>query len=277
MSISTDPEDWIRRFHPNPEARIRLICLPHAGGSAPFYFPVSRALAPRAEVLAVQYPGRMDRRRETMIDEITALCDAVFQALEPALRRDPRPFAVFGHSMGATVGYELARRCEAAGLPPTRLFASGRRAPSRQLCETVHQRDDAGLIADIKRLSGTDDRVFGDEELLAMLLPAIRNDYRAAETYVHRRPERTLHCPITVLTGDRDPKVDLESAEAWSEHTTAPCELLVYPGGHFYLVPRAQEVLAVITERLAQDAGAEPALAAVPAVPAGAAYREGAN
>lgn len=274
MSISTAPEDWIRRFHPNPDARIRLICLPHAGGSAPFYFPVSRALTPEIEVLAMQYPGRMDRRRETMIDDIAALSDAVFRALEPALRGDPRPFAVFGHSMGATVGYELARRCEAAGLRPVRLFASGRRAPSRQLHETVHKRDDAGLIADIKRLSGTDDRVFGDEELLAMLLPAIRNDYKAAETYVHRRPELTLGCPVTVLTGDRDPKVDLESAEAWREHTTGPCEVLVYPGGHFYLVPRAREVLSVITGRLAHDAGAEPALVAGPA---GAGYIEGAN
>lgn len=259
MTHSTDPEAWIRRFHPNPDAGIRLICLPHAGGSAPFYFPVSRALAPEIEVLAVQYPGRMDRRKEPLIGSIDTLAEVLFEVLEPVL--DDKPYALFGHSMGATVAFELARRFEAIGKRPRHLFASGRRAPSRQLQETVHQRDDAGLIADLKKLSGTDAKIFGNEELLASILPAIRGDYKAAETYEFRAGPALLRTPITALIGDQDPKVDRASAEAWGVHTTGDFELLVYPGGHFYLAEQAPAVLQVISERLSPYAAAAPVLA----------------
>ena len=247
-----DPDAWIRRFHPSPAAPIRLICLPHAGGSAPFYFPVSAALHPDVEVLAVPYPGRQDRRREALIDSIDALTDAVYQAVLPYT---DAPFALFGHSMGATVAFELARRLEADGRDPLHAFMSGRRAPSRQLFETVHQRDDAGIIADLKALSGTDLRIFGEAELLHSVLPAIRNDYKAAETYRYR-PGRPLRCPVTVLVGDADPKVPVATAEAWQEHTSGECTVHVWPGGHFYLVEHATEVLRLVAARLAPASSA---------------------
>ncbi|MGA8117312.1 MAG: alpha/beta fold hydrolase [Actinocatenispora sp.] len=246
MSI-TDPDAWVRRFHPSPDAAVRLICLPHAGGSAPFFFPVSAALSPGIEVLAVQYPGRQDRRREPLIDSIAALSDATYEAVLP---HTDRPFALFGHSMGATVAFELGRRLEAEGRQPVHVFASGRRAPSRQLFETVHQRDDEGIIADLRTLSGTDQRIFGDDEIMRSVLPAIRNDYKAAETYRFEPGGGTLHCPVSVLVGDDDPKVDLDAANAWQDHTTGECTVTVYPGGHFYLVEHAPAVLALISDRL---------------------------
>jgi pyochelin biosynthetic protein PchC len=233
---------WIRRFHPGPKDAPRLVCLPHAGGSASYFFPVSRQLASVADVLAVQYPGRQDRRHEPCLDSIAALADALAGELRPY---GDRPLTLFGHSMGATLGFEVARRLEAAGVRVRHLFASGRRAPSTARQERVHLRDDDGLIADIKRLSGTDAQVLGDDEIMRMILPAIRADYRAAETY-RCPPGPPLACPVTVLTGDADPHVTDEEARAWQQHTTGPFDLKVFAGGHFYLNSHAAAVISLI-------------------------------
>jgi surfactin synthase thioesterase subunit len=246
MNTTPLSDDWIRRYHPRPDAAVRLVCFPHAGGSAPFYFPVSAAAGPDVEVLSVQYPGRQDRRTEPFIENIDELADALAEVLTPWL---DRPFAFFGHSMGATVAFEVARRCEARGLVPLHLFVSGRRAPSRTRDEHVHERDDAGLIADLVLLSGTDTRIFGEPELMGLVLPAIRNDYKAAETYVYREGE-PLRCPITVLIGDDDPKSTVDEAESWRDHTTGATTAHVYPGGHFYLVEHKDAVLDVISRAL---------------------------
>ncbi|WP_043263393.1 alpha/beta fold hydrolase [Streptomyces sp. CT34] len=234
---------WIRRFRPAPEAPCGLVCFPHAGGSAAFYFPMARELSPQLDVLAVQYPGRQDRLSEPCLEDIHELADRATAALEPWT---DRPLALFGHSMGATVAYEVARNLARAGTPPLGLFASARRAPSRHRDLAVHRRDDDGLVAALKELSGTDEQVLGDEELLRMVLPAVRADYKAVETYRHRAGPR-LSCPVSVLVGDDDPVTTPEEADAWREHTTGRCELTVFPGGgHFYLNSRAEQVGKIV-------------------------------
>ncbi|MEB3959090.1 alpha/beta fold hydrolase [Streptomyces kunmingensis] len=246
----TDTDVWIRRYFPSTEATVQLICLPHAGGSAPFYRPVAQALSPRVEVLAVQYPGRQDRRNEPMIDDLGVLADRVSEAVAACV---DRPFALFGHSMGATLAFEVAARLERRQRYPLRVFASGRRAPSMRRDERVHERDDDGVVRELRTLSGTDQRVFGDEELLRMVLPAIRNDYRAAETYRYT-PGPPLRAPITALTGDSDPKASHEEVAAWGTHTDGGFELHTYPGGHFYLLDHTADVLRVIDDRLGEPA-----------------------
>ncbi|MFF6783041.1 alpha/beta fold hydrolase [Streptomyces sp. NPDC012510] len=249
MTVQTDDRDlWIRRYHPAPDSAVRLLCLPHAGGSASFYFPVSQALSPRIDVLAVQYPGRQDRRLEACVETIPELADRL---LPLVLQEADRPLALFGHSMGASLAFELAGLLERqAGVVPAMLFASGRRAPSRFRAEDdVHRRGDDALLTEIKRLAGTDTRILGDDEMLRMILPALRSDYRAAELY---RPDRfhRLSCPITALTGDTDPKAPSDDVSAWQDHTTGPFALHTFPGGHFYLVDQAPQVIKLITETL---------------------------
>ncbi|MFI1197069.1 thioesterase II family protein [Micromonospora sp. NPDC020750] len=243
----TDNGLWVRRFHPAPSGTRRLVCLPHAGGSASFYFPVSRSLSPTVEVLSIQYPGRQDRRQEKCIDDIHELAREVHSVLRPWL---DEPVAIFGHSMGASVGFELARLIERDGGSAAHLFASGRRAPSCPRDETVHLLNDEGLLADVRKLSGTNAAILGDQELLRAALPAIRSDYRAAETYAYR-PGPPLSCPITAFTGDNDPKTTVDEARAWSTHTTGPFDLKVYPGGHFFLADQQAAVLRAISTALA--------------------------
>ena len=238
---------WIRRYDTATPGAVRLICLPHAGGSASFFLPVSRALRPAIEVLAVQYPGRQDRRGEPCVDDIPLLARRIAQALADWT---DRPFALFGHSMGASVAFELARILEhEQGRTPAWLWASGRRAPSRNRNERVHTLDDDHLIADLRRLSGTDDSILGDEEILRMILPAVRCDYRAAETY-RWQPGPPLSCPVTALVGDDDQKVTEDEARAWGGHTCGPFDHRMFPGGHFYLVQHQPEILGLIRQRL---------------------------
>lgn len=239
-------ETWIRRYHPTPEGTVRLVCFPHAGGSASFYFPVSAKLSPAIDVYAVQYPGRQDRRAEASIENIPDLADAIFSAVRPLA---DRPLAFFGHSMGAILAYEVALRLEEDATPLVRFFASGRRAPSRYRPETVHQQGDQGIIAELRQLSGTHTDMLGDPEMLEMILPAIRSDYRAIETYRHV-PGRSVSCQVVAIVGDSDPRVSLDEAKSWAEHTTGPFDLRVLPGGHFYLIDRSQEVIQLIADEL---------------------------
>ncbi|WP_018638378.1 thioesterase II family protein [Parafrankia elaeagni] len=247
MTTPVDESLWIRRFHPAPESRITLVCFPHAGGSASFFYPVSDAMQPTLQVVALQYPGRQDRRHERSLSSIAELADATFAALRPLM---DRPLAFFGHSMGATLAFEVAVRMrQQLDTDPVTLFTSGRRAPSRYRHETVHQKSDDGLVRELKALSGTDSRLLGDQELLRAILPAIRSDYTAAETYRYTTGPK-LECPIVALIGDQDPKVDVDEANAWADHTTDTFELRIFSGGHFYLASNQAAVINLISDQL---------------------------
>lgn len=240
---------WVRQFHPAPDTRVRLVCLPHAGGAASFYFPLSRALTPAVDVLAVQYPGRQDRRHEPNIPSLPELADRIFEAIR---HLDDRPLALFGHSMGAVLAYEIALRLQDAGLPaPLRLFASGRRAPSRDRDERLHLGSDTQLLAEVRKLGGPHAALLAEPDVRDMVMPSIRSDYHAVEKYRHE-PGRRLSCPVTVLTGDSDPRVSIDEATAWEEHTTGPTELQVFPGGHFFLVDQSTRVSGLLADRLAR-------------------------
>lgn len=239
---------WLRRFHRADNATARLICFPHAGGAAGFYFPLSKALSPTVETLAVQYPGRQDRRSEPGLGNIEELTEGIVEALVPLL--DSRPLALFGHSMGAVVAYEVARRLEhETGSPPTALFASGRRAPSRRRVENMHLREDQALVEELRELGGTDPELLDDLDVMRLLLPAVRRDYQAIETYQHRTG-RELSCPITVLIGEQDRRTTIDEASDWKHHTTGGCTLELFPGGHFFLSEHIPNVADLVTARL---------------------------
>ncbi|MFJ8888907.1 thioesterase II family protein [Streptomyces sp. NPDC102402] len=238
---------WLSRYRPVEDAAVRLVCFPHAGGSATAYLGFATALAAvGVEVLAVQYPGRQERRAEPFVETVDALVEAVL----PELREwTGRPFALFGHSLGATLAYETARRLTELGEEPAHLFLSGRRAPTVPRTDTAHLLDDRALIARITTLQGTDPVLLQDEELLRMVLPALRNDYGMAGAYRHRAGA-PLSVPLTVLTGDSDPNVSVEDARRWSEVAGGPVDLHVLPGGHFFLNDRSETVCHIIEEAL---------------------------
>ncbi|MER5886592.1 alpha/beta fold hydrolase [Streptomyces sp. NPDC001941] len=249
MTGTTGGDPWFRNYRPAPDAPARLVCLAHAGGSATFYHPVAQALAPDVEVLAVQYPGRQERRHEPAAVDLEVLAERIAEALEPLT---DKPYALFGHSMGAIVGFEAARRLEAAGRGPVELFVSGRRSPALDRAgDTSQPRTDEQVVAEIRALNGTGDGLLDDEEMLEMILPALRADYGAVRRYQYR-PGAPLRCPVTAFTGDADPKAAVAEVARWRELTASRFDLRVLPGGHFFLVDRAAEVLGTVRERLAR-------------------------
>ncbi|WP_033289308.1 thioesterase II family protein [Amycolatopsis jejuensis] len=241
---ATNADLWLRRFRPSPAATRRLVCFPHAGGSAGFYQPVAAAQPPGTDVVVLQYPGRQDRYREPCLSTVESYADRISEVLdgEPEL-----PTVYFGHSMGASIAFETAVRTGAVSA----LVASGRRAPAASRTEYVHRLDDAGLLREINRLGGTESALLDNEEVLRLALPAIRNDYRAAETY-EGTPGTRLDCPIVALVGDADPKATVAEAGRWGEHTTATFRMRVFPGGHFYLTGHAAAVNREIAAELAR-------------------------
>lgn len=247
-----DSGRWLRRYFPKPDAQVRLVCLPHAGGSASFYRPVAAAHSGSADVVVLQYPGRQDRYRDEFIETIDEYADAIAAVLrgQPGL-----PTVFFGHSMGATLGFEVAHRLESgAGRPPEALIASGRRAPGTVRDEQVHARDDEGVLRELRELNGAS-AALEDEEVVRMSLPAIRNDYRAVEQYP-ARPERSIGCALTVLVGDDDPKTTVDEALRWKEHTSGAFRLRTFAGGHFFIAPHAAAVNAEIADGLTALLGA---------------------
>ncbi|MFB9903174.1 thioesterase II family protein [Allokutzneria oryzae] len=225
---------WIRRFRPCDPGAPRLVCLPHAGGTASGFYWLSVALAPHVEVLAVQYPGRQDRLGEPVVEDVPTLADELHRALEPWQNQPP---ALFGHSMGALVAFELARR-----FPVRHLVASAQVSPSR-VAEVVRLSElpEDEFVAEVEALGGFDPQVMADPELRSLVLPALRGDYKANEDY-RCPPETTVDTPVTVILGDADPDVTPEEARLWQQHTRASFDLRVFEGGHFFLEQHQDEV-----------------------------------
>lgn len=241
-STSWTSSDWFRCRQPRPHSRMRLICLPHAGGAAGFFSDWSATLPAEVEVQAVQYPGRADRIADPCIDSMDELAPALAQAIRPLA---DRPIAMFGHSMGAAVAYEVTRLLQDWGIRPVHLFVSGRHSPGEVVPGEVHRRDDDGLVADLVRLGGTAAELLSSPELRAFFLPAIRSDYRLAETY-RWSPGAEPECPLTVLLGDADPEVTYAQAERWAAHAPGGIRIRQFPGDHFYLVPERAAVLDLV-------------------------------
>lgn len=239
---------WIRHLRPAQEPVVRLLCFPHAGGAAGFFQPLARRLPPAVDVHSVQYPGRQDRSAEPPVDDIGELADRVCDALPattgPAL-------AFLGHSMGAVVAFEVAHRLVAAGRPaPELLIASSQPAPSHTRSDRLHLLDDL-FLADVAAFGGADPALLADPLIRQLVLPALRADYRAIETYRHRARRPPLAIPVTAVTGDADPLVTAVEARAWADHTTGAFRLeTIRRGDHFYLRDFLDEAAALVSTAL---------------------------
>ncbi|MFF9347079.1 thioesterase II family protein [Streptomyces sp. NPDC014734] len=243
----------MNRAYTGADADCELVCFPHAGGSAGYWRGLALDLAPDVDVLAVQYPGRLDRLNEAPVEDLHLLADLVAEVLGPP---GNRPRALLGHSMGASLAYEVAvRLARLPGGEPQLLVLSGRRAPSAaHRRQRFRPRDDAELVDRMRGLGGTQAVLLDDPEMLELILPVLRGDYRALETY-EDTAGRLLTCPVVALTGDRDPEAPVEDIQGWRDHTSGDFRTHVFGGGHFYLNDRAGEVTELVRGLLPTHAG----------------------
>ncbi|MFD3686474.1 thioesterase II family protein [Nocardiopsis sp. NPDC058631] len=240
---------WFRRLAPPVDGGVRLICFPHAGGASSYYVPLARRLtASGVEVAGVQYPGRQDRRSEPGVGDIVELAGMVARAL--TAQEPDRPYAFFGHSMGALVAYETVRHLVRRGAPPpVRLFVSGRAAPGLGPTAADRHADEEELVAHVRELGGTAEAVFDDPDLRAMVMPALRSDYRALRTYAWA-PGEPVKVPMTMLVGNADPVAPVDLVRSWSGHSALPARMEVFAGGHFFLDHALEEVAELVVADL---------------------------
>jgi surfactin synthase thioesterase subunit len=206
----------------------KLYIFPHAGGSPQYYVPFAKAFTSDVKRIAVQYPGRGGVHDLASFTSISELADRVLQTLRPLDGK----IAFFGHSMGALLAFEVARRLEADGRPIDALFVSASAAPGRSGYDYIPASDRA-LLNVVSELTGADAAFLEDEEFAAKILPTLRG-FRAIIDY-DCPPEATLSCPISAYLGDEDEVASYEKVLPWSERTTSEFAVRVFRGHHFYL------------------------------------------
>lgn len=228
-------------------ASVRLFCLPYSGASALAYARWSRVLPPWIAVRPVEFPGRGTRMDEPLGADPHGLAERLAAELRDEAEA---PYALFGHSLGALVAFELAYALIAGGArPPLVLFASGTDAPAvRDDSDWRRPRSDAELIAELRAMGGTPEEAIASPELMATVLPVLRADFLMCGAYAFR-PRTALPCPIRVLGGleDDSPRAALE---AWGRETDAGFRLDLFPGGHFFLHEHQGAVLDLIARDL---------------------------
>jgi medium-chain acyl-[acyl-carrier-protein] hydrolase len=241
---------WLRINQPRPQARLRLFCFPYAGGAASLYRTWPQHLPPTIELCAVQLPGRENRIRESPYTNLVDLVAALLPNLLPVL---DKPFALFGHSMGALIAYEVARQLQQHRQIPTHLLVSGRRAPvlpePEALLHTLPS-DEAFLRELHRRYHNIPTVLFEETELRALFVPLLRADLTLVETYQCTQL-LPLPCQLVALGGTDDPRVAPHELQAWQVLTQADFASHRFPGGHFYLNEQVQPLLATIAGYLA--------------------------
>jgi len=230
---------------------IRLFCLPFAGGSAAGYLAWAGRLPDHVEVCPVELAGRGARCDEEALVSVPVLAAEVAAAItaDTAL-----PYAIFGHSMGGLLAYEVALLLRQWRAPePVRLLVSSARSPDRwnRRARRHHLASDAELIDLMRAEGGTPPDLFDYPELLACALPALRADLRACETYRYAPATGgRLAVPVSVFGGRTDEEVTMDDLAGWRRHTDGPVAVHVFEGGHFYHQERRDEVLATVAADL---------------------------
>ena len=224
--------DALYRPKPRNDAALRLFCFPYAGAGAAVYRLWPNHLSENIEVVAVHPPGRAHRLREPPSTRIGTMVESALASLGPLM---DRPFAVFGHSLGAVVAGEFARILQTQGRPAAHLFVSSRPAP-RPAEQQLHQLPHDDFIAAVNaRYQGIPEEILAHPDVLELLLPSLRADIEALETFRldHDRPK--IACPTTVYGGEFDKSISRADLESWGEETAEPCRIRVFPGDHVYL------------------------------------------
>ncbi|HEU5331341.1 MAG TPA: thioesterase domain-containing protein [Actinocrinis sp.] len=258
MSAGTGPGGaaarWIHRLSPpRDDGAVRLICFPHAGGSANAFRAWVPLVSAEVELYAVQLPGRAERFGESPIDRMGPLLDHLLDHVAPLL---DRPFAMFGYSMGARVALALAQTMRAAGLDEPALLAVGASpGPCLRTAVPGWDRSEEELVAGLVAAGGMPAEVLADAELLELLLPTIRADLTVVATWPYQE-NRKIGCPIAAFAGSADPYASPVRMAAWAAETTSRFTLTEVDGDHFFISRALPRVVADLDGLLRRaDAG----------------------
>lgn len=244
--MSTSRSGWLLN-RLNPSAQMRLFCLPYAGGGASVYRSWQGSFPAEIEVCCVQLPGRENRFTEPLFTRMDPLVEALAEALVGAL---DRPFALFGHSMGGLIAYELARLLQHRyQLTPDHLFVSACRAPEIPDPVQWHSLSDQDLMAELRHSPGMPNEVLNHAELMQVLLPIIRADAAVTETYSYRQ-SAPFHFPVTAFASEGDELISRAAIEPWRNYTSSAFDLILVDGHHLFIQQQAPQMIRILLDKL---------------------------
>lgn len=247
--MSAPASRWLPRQALRADAALRLFCLPYAGGSSLVFQGWQEALPRGVDVVAVQLPGRGARLFEPALTRLGPLVRGLGDELRPHL---DRPFAFFGHSMGALLAFELGRYLrDAHGREPAALFVSGRRAPDLPDGKREFLLPDDEFVAMLRRLDGTPAEILDNPEALELLVPTLRADFEVVQTYEYYEAP-PLRCRMRAFGGLGDEPTGPDVLEPWSRHTTGSFSLSMLPGRHFFIEESRGQLLTILAHELRQ-------------------------
>lgn len=221
--------------------KIKLFCLPYAGGSAMAYLKWKRKLHPSIELIPVELAGRGQRSKVALYQSFNEAIDDTYNYLKNQLTQ---PFAFYGHSMGSLLAHELSHRIKKLNhQEPVHIFVSGRNAPHRPCSTQYHTFPEAEFRQALLKMGGTSQEILENKELCDIYLPILRADLRIHETYEYTGKEEKLNCPITVFNGKEDPEVVLADQEEWGGYTTKKCHIYNFDSGHFFINEYEKELI----------------------------------
>ena len=243
-SLTKAEGSWVAYLVPRPEAPLRLFCLHYAGGGASLFRHWDPAFASLAEIYPIQLPGREGRLGEPAFSSLPPLVERLAGVLEADL---DRRYAIFGHSMGALIGFELVRELRRRGLPmPVHLFLASYCAP--QLLRREHRAGTVKQEAAKQLASGGAVSAGMTEEMLALFVPTIEADTLLCEQYEYVEDE-PLTCPITAFRGNTDYVLD-EHLAGWRAQTRGAFQTQTFLGDHFFLRDTPRGVVQAIHRAL---------------------------
>ncbi len=238
---------WIVVPRRSPAARLRLFCFPYAGGAAPVFSAWSTELPPEIEVCAIQPPGRHERLHEPLLQSVEEMVASLVPALLPML---DKPFAVFGHCLGAIVMFETLRVLASKhGKRPVHVFASAAPAPHRYLVPTVAALSQNGFADVLRSIGFADESMLVDRDAQEHMMPAVKADFDAAARYVFA-PGAPLDVPVTAFAGLDDSFAPIDLVDTWRRETSSRFSKVALPGGHYFIVPERDAVLAHVREEI---------------------------
>lgn len=240
---------WIAATTIERNAQLRLFCLPYAGGAASIYRGWQSELPEGIHLCPVQLPGREDRISEKPYTRILESAAVLARELHPML---DVPYALFGHSMGALLEFELARSLRRLAAPtPVRMFYSAHRAPQIPRAKPpIHNLPYDAFVEELRRLEGTPEEVLNDRELMEFMSPVVRADFEMIETYIYTE-EEPFDSPISVFGGDDDPEFPYEELTPWHVQTRSTTSLRMFPGHHFFIHAVQKAVIEAVVQDLA--------------------------